>query len=162
MKKLISLLLACLMLASLSVASFADDSANYEQNAADLEAMADCIEAGTTKIELTDEYFTIPTTLYSHLGSCVKLSFQSRGENVDAAIFTIAPDNEFAAVISTQHKQNVSISSTEEEIEFISEQLYIGYGARLGINFLTSVEQDTTITVKVYAKNSSMTTSNKE
>lgn len=106
MKKLISLLLACLILASLSVAGFADDNEkNYEQNPADLEAMADCIEAGTTEIELTDEYFTIPTTLYSHLGPCVKLSFQSSEENVNAAIFILAPDNALAAPIPTQHKK---------------------------------------------------------
>ena len=124
MKKLISLLLACLILASLSVAGFADDSKkNYEQNQADLKAMADCIEAGTTKIELTDEYFTIPTTLYSHLGPCVKLSFQSSGENVNAAIFILAPDNELAPPIPTQYKQNVPISSTEEEIEFIKKAM---------------------------------------
>ena len=93
------------------------------------------------------------------MGPCVKLSFQSSGENVNAAIFILAPDNELAPPIPTQYKQNVPISSTEEEIEFRSpiEQLYIGYGARLGINFLTSVEQDTTITVKVYAKSSSTT-----
>ena len=140
MKKLISLLLACLILASLSVAGFADDNEkNYERNPADLKAMADCIEAGTTEIELTDEYFTIPTSIYSHLGPCVKLSFQSSEENVNAAIFRIVPDNALAAVISTQYKQNVSISSTEKEIEFIREQQYIGSGARLGINFLTSV-----------------------
>ena len=160
MKKLISLLLACLILASLSVAGFADDNEkNYDQNPADLKAMADCIDAGTTGIKLTDEYFTIPTSIYKDIGTNVKLSFQSSGDNVDAAIFILAPDNESAAPIPTQHKQNVSISSTEEEIEFksSSEQLYIGYGARLGINFLTSVEQDTTITVKVYAKSSSTT-----
>ena len=139
MKKLISLLLACLILASLSVAGFADDNEkNYERNPADLKAMADCIEAGTTEIELTDEYFTIPTSIYSPRTN-VKLSFQSSGENVNAAIFRIVPDNALAAVISTQYKQNVSISSTEKEIEFIREQQYIGSGARLGINFLTSV-----------------------
>ena len=154
MKKLISLLLACLILASLSVAGFADDNEkNYEQNPADLEAMADCIEAGTTEIELTDEYFTIPTSIYSPRTN-VKLSFQSSGNTVAAAIFRIAPDNAFATVVQTQYKGPINITSTAQDVDFTRDATWIGYGARLGVNFLTAVDQDTTVTVKVCASSS--------
>ena len=129
MKKLISLLLACLILASLSVAGFADDSGkNYEQNQADLKAMADCIEAGTTEIELTDEYFTIPTSIYSPRTN-VKLSFQSSGNTVAAAIFRIAPDNAFATVVQTQYKGPINITSTAQDVDFTSDATWIWHGA---------------------------------
>ena len=153
MKKILSLVLACVMAASLLLTSAAaDGEPNYTQDPSDYNAMVQCVRSGSHGITLTQEYFAIPPTIYGG-NTCIKLSFQSSGEELSVAVFRMA--SKVVPQVETKFKKTLTVRSETVELDLKDEQGAVGNGAYFGLNILTSVDTDTTLTVKVYAKESS-------
>ena len=154
MKKILSLVLTCVMAASLLLTSAAaDGESNYTQDPSDYNAMVQCLQDDSHGITLTQEYFAIPQTIYGE-NTCIKLSFQSSAEGLKVAVFRMA-SKVVPQIVETEFKKTLTVGSETVELDLEDEQGAVGYGAYFGLNILTSVDTDTTLTVKVYAKNSS-------
>ena len=154
MKRFWSFLLIIALLATLTVTAFASaPEPVIGESESDYDLMVDCVKSGTyAGTVLTHNFFTISDSAY--LWQNVKLKFESSGEDIDVLLF-ILPGQLNIPDTSVLGK----ISFSDSSAEYVhNNATVLGFGAYYGINILTpSVEEDTTITVTVYNKNSTTT-----
>ena len=160
MKKIISAFLLLILVLCLTTAAFADD---YTQNFADLADMAEYVESNGLDINLTEQFFAVNTTASRNY----KFELSASGQAVDAFFCVLTrgtglsdyglTDNVY---LVKKDSPTVTISTDSSNPTTIEPEAVDGNGyvalsnvdARVGLNILTEVTQETKITLKVYTK----------
>ncbi len=160
MKKIISAFLLLILVLCLTTAVFAD---NYTQNFADLADMAEYVESNGLDINLTEQFFVVDTTASSNYK--FELSASEQAVNAFFCVLTRGTglseygltDNVY---LVKKDSPTVTISTDSSNPTTIEPEAVDGNGyvalssvaARVGLNILTEVTQETTVTLKVYTK----------
>lgn len=158
MKKRIATLLIFAFILGFSTVGLAAD---YSQDPAYLRDMADYVKENAPGIALTEEFFVVETTKNDNY----KFELSATGDSVDAFFCVLARGTEASTtsglpgyVFPVQRSSNIiTISNPPTSIE---PKSYDGDGytvlrlcdARVGLNILTEVTQETTITLKISTK----------
>ena len=160
MKKLISAFLFLVFVLCLSTAAFADD---YTQNFADLYDMAEYVESNGLDIALTEQFFVVDTTASSNY----KFELSASGQAVEVFFCVLTRGTELSdygladnVYLVKKDSPTINISADSSSPTTIEPKASDGNGyvalssvnARVGLNILTEVTQETTITLKVYTK----------
>lgn len=164
--RIVSMALALLLLLALPVPALANGG--VVQNEQDYKDMVEWAETQSSPITLTDQYFSVDGTFLSQ--SNFKFELSTDSEKEIQAFFCVllrgtliesqASDMGMGMAIPMSDQATVSFSKSTSYIiepngttggEFGKACLQMG--ARIGLNVLTKVEKATTITLKIYAKN---------
>lgn len=162
--RIVSMALALLLLLALPVPALAN--VGVVQNPQDYEDMVRYVQDNNLSITLTDQYFSVNETFLSQSNFKFELSTDS-DQTIEAFFCVLLRDNPIlggyidtiGAAIPMSAQAIVSFSKAPYIIEPKGttggelSQSCLKQGARIGLNVLTEVEEETTITLKIYANN---------
>lgn len=161
--RIVSMALALLLLLALPVPALAN--VGVVQNPQDYEDMVRYVQDNNLSITLTDQYFSVDGTFSGQSNFKFELSTDS-DQTIEAFFCVLLRDNPIlggyidtiGAAIPMSAQAIVSFSKAPYIIEPKGttggelSQSCLKQGARIGLNVLTEVEEETTITLKIYAK----------
>lgn len=160
--RIVSMALALLLLLALPVPALANGG--VVQNDQDYKDMVEWAETQSSPITLTDQYFSVVDTFAGKSNFKFELSTDSE-EEIQAFFCVLLRGTPIEiqasalgmAIPMSSNEQTVSFSQSDSRIIELkgsdSSKACLQMGARIGLNVLTKVEKATTITLKIYAKN---------
>ena len=165
--RIVSMALALLLLLALPVPALANGG--VVQNDQDYKDMVEWANKQSPPITLTDQYFSVNETFLNQSNFKFELSADS-DQTIKAFFCVLLKGSQVPGAFIEAQGAAIPMSSNEQTVSFSKSAPYIiepdgatggefskpclQQGARIGLNVLTEVEEETTITLIIYAKNS--------